>query len=85
MVFGVRLGCIGLVGMEGKMARSVRLFPTVFPELEVLPELEVFPELDALPDPTSPTPLPSPQIVPIPSQRSPLWISVVLLVTLPRS
>ena len=44
----------GLV-MEGKMARSVRLFPRCLQNWKYS-ELEVFPELDALPDPTSPTP-----------------------------
>ena len=43
----------------------------VLPESEVFPELEVLPELDALPEPMSPTPFPSPQMVPLPEHPLP--------------
>ena len=73
---------LGTVRCGSVVKRGLTL---VMPECEVFPELEVLPELDALPEPMSPTPFPSPQMVPMPSQRLPLWISVTLLLTSPRS
>ena len=76
MVAGFRLGLAGIGRIFLIAGRTVipvlLLFSTtlveldVLPELEVFPELAVFPELDALPEPMSPTPLPSPQTVPMP-------------------
>ena len=88
LMFFVDLGTVKRGSVPGSVPGSVVKRggrTVVLPESEVFPELEVLPELDALPEPMSPTPFPSPQMVPMPSQRSPLWISVTLLLTSPRS